>query len=100
MHDVHLPLSPALHVDTAGDRGPKSPGLPGVGKTHLAVAQGREAIPRGYSTLVTLATSVVTQLARIEGRPEEKLAHSPSPLKDHSTNAAMARASRSCWMWA
>jgi transposase len=50
-------------------------GPPGVGKTHLAVALGREAIVRGYSTLFVPATSLVTQLARAhaESRLEEKL---------------------------
>lgn len=52
-------------------------GPPGVGKTHLAVALGREAILRGYSTLFVPATSLVTQLARAhaEGRLEDKLVH-------------------------
>lgn len=56
-------------------------GPPGVGKTHLAVALGREAIMRGYSTLFASATSVVTQLVRahIEGRLEEKLTHFTKP---------------------
>jgi DNA replication protein DnaC len=30
-------------------------GLPGVGKTHLAIALGREAIQRGYSVLFITA---------------------------------------------
>ena len=48
-------------------------GPPGVGKTHLAVALGREAIVRGYSTLFVPATSLVTQLTRAhaEGRLED-----------------------------
>lgn len=56
-------------------------GPPGVGKTHLAVALGREAILRGYSTLFASATSVVTQLVRAhaEGRLEEKLTHFAKP---------------------
>lgn len=56
-------------------------GPPGVGKTHLAVALGREAIVRGYSTLFVPATSLVTQLARAhaEGRLEEKLIHFTKP---------------------
>ena len=56
-------------------------GPPGVGKTHLAVAMGREAIVRGYSTLFVPATSLVTQLARAhaEGRLEEKLIHFTKP---------------------
>jgi len=56
-------------------------GPPGVGKTHLAVALGREAIARGYSTLFVPATALVTQLARAhaEGRLEEKLGHFAKP---------------------
>lgn len=56
-------------------------GPPGVGKTHLAIALGREAILRGYSTLFASATSVVTQLVRAhaEGRLEEKLTHFAKP---------------------
>ena len=56
-------------------------GPPGVGKTHLAVALGREAIVRGYSTLFVPATSLVTQLARAhtEGRLEDKLLHFSKP---------------------
>lgn len=57
-------------------------GPPGVGKTHLAVALGREAILRGYSTLFASATSIVTQLVRAhaEGRLEEKLTHLAKPM--------------------
>jgi DNA replication protein DnaC len=56
-------------------------GPPGVGKTHLAVALGREAIVRGYSTLFVPATALVTQLARAhaDGRLEEKLVHFTKP---------------------
>ena len=56
-------------------------GPPGVGKTHLAVALGREAIVRGYSTLFVPATGLVTQLARAhaEGRLEDKLIHFTKP---------------------
>jgi DNA replication protein DnaC len=56
-------------------------GPPGVGKTHLAVALGREAIVRGYSTLFVAATALVTQLARAhaDGRLEEKLLHFTKP---------------------
>lgn len=38
-------------------------GPPGVGKTHLAIALGRESILRGYSTLFTTATSLLTRLS-------------------------------------
>ena len=56
-------------------------GPPGVGKTHLAVALGREAIVRGYSTFFTSAASLLTALARAhaEGRLEDKLAHFSKP---------------------
>ena len=50
-------------------------GPPGVGKTHLAVALGREAVCLGYTVLFTSATTLLTQLARAhqEGRLEEKI---------------------------
>ncbi len=56
-------------------------GPPGVGKTHLAVALGREAIARGYTTLFTSATALVTALskAHLEGRLEERIAHYAKP---------------------
>uniref|UniRef100_A0A832A316 AAA family ATPase n=1 Tax=Desulfacinum infernum TaxID=35837 RepID=A0A832A316_9BACT len=37
-------------------------GPPGVGKTHLAVALGREAIARGFSVLCTSAAALMTAL--------------------------------------
>ena len=43
-------------------------GPPGVGKTHLAVALGREAIVAGYSVLFTPATTLVAQLAKAQRR--------------------------------
>jgi DNA replication protein DnaC len=42
-------------------------GPPGVGKTHLAVALGREAIIAGYTVLFTPATTLVAQLAKAHG---------------------------------
>src|SRR4051794_18548709 len=50
-------------------------GPPGVGKTHLAVAIGREAITAGYTVLFVAAPTLVAQLAKAhaEGRLEEKL---------------------------
>lgn len=56
-------------------------GPPGVGKTHLAVAIGREAIVTGYTVLFTPATTLVAQLARAhqEGRLEERLTHYAKP---------------------
>ena len=38
-------------------------GPPGVGKSHLAVALGREAVRRGYSVLFTPAMALITALA-------------------------------------
>ena len=56
-------------------------GPPGVGKTHLVVALGREAIVTGYSVLFTPATTLVAQLAKAhgEGWLEEKLTHYAKP---------------------
>jgi DNA replication protein DnaC len=56
-------------------------GPPGVGKTHLAVALGREAIVAGYSVLFTPAMSLVAQLAKAhaDGRLEERLTHFAKP---------------------
>src|SRR5512132_2957212 len=48
---------------------------PGVGKTHLAVAIGRQAILTGYSALFVPAPTLVAQLAKAhsEGRLEDRL---------------------------
>ena len=56
-------------------------GPPGVGKTHLAIALGREAIRHGYSVLFTTATALVTTLVRgqAEGRLEQRLAQLSKP---------------------
>jgi DNA replication protein DnaC len=56
-------------------------GPPGVGKTHLAVAIGREAIVAGHTVPVVPATTLVATLAKAhaEGRLEEKLAHCGKP---------------------
>ena len=56
-------------------------GPPGVGKTHLAIALGREAIRHGYSVLFTTATALVTTLVRgqTEGRLEQRLAQLSKP---------------------
>jgi DNA replication protein DnaC len=52
-------------------------GPPGVGKTHLAVGLGREAIHRGYTVIFTPATTLLTQLTKAysEGTLEEKITH-------------------------
>ena len=56
-------------------------GPPGVGKTHLAVAIGREAITAGYTVLFVPAPTLVAQLAKAhaEGRLEERLTHFAKP---------------------
>ncbi|MGN6059041.1 MAG: IS21-like element helper ATPase IstB [Sphingomicrobium sp.] len=56
-------------------------GPPGVGKTHLAVAIGREAIIAGYTVLFTPATGLVAQLAKAyaDGRIEDRLTHYAKP---------------------
>jgi len=56
-------------------------GPPGVGKTHLAVAIGREAINTGYTVLFVPAPTLVAQLAKAhgEGRLEERLLHFSKP---------------------
>lgn len=52
-------------------------GPPGVGKTHLAVGLGREAIARGCSVLFSSAAALMTALVKghSEGRLEERLVH-------------------------
>jgi len=56
-------------------------GPPGVGKTHLAIALGREAIRAGYSVLFVAATALVAALAKAhaDGRIEERLAFYAKP---------------------
>ena len=56
-------------------------GPPGVGKTHLAVAIGRQAILTGYSVLFMQAPALVAQLAKAhsEGRLEDRLIHFGKP---------------------
>ena len=56
-------------------------GPPGVGKSHLAVALGREAVRGGYSVLFTPAMALITALMKgqAEGRLEEKLIRYAKP---------------------
>ena len=52
-----------------------------MGKSHLAVALGREAVQQGYSVLFTTATALVTTLVKgqAEGRLEQRLAQLSKP---------------------
>jgi DNA replication protein DnaC len=56
-------------------------GPPGVGKTHLAVAIGRQAILAGYTVQFVPAPTLVAQLAKAhsEGRLEDRLTHFGKP---------------------
>jgi DNA replication protein DnaC len=56
-------------------------GPPGVGKTHLAIGLGREAIRQNYSVLFVAAPALVAALAKAhaEGRLEEKLTFFAKP---------------------
>jgi DNA replication protein DnaC len=56
-------------------------GPPGVGKTHLAIALGRQAIREGYSVLFTAAPTLVASLAKAhaDGRLEERLGFYAKP---------------------
>ncbi|TXD37032.1 AAA family ATPase [Lujinxingia vulgaris] len=56
-------------------------GPPGVGKTHLVIALGREAVHQGYSTLFVQAAHLLASLkqAQEEGRLEERLRHFTKP---------------------
>lgn len=56
-------------------------GPPGVGKSHLAVALGREAVRQGYSVLFTSAVALITGLMRgqAEGKLEERLTRYAKP---------------------
>lgn len=56
-------------------------GPPGVGKTHLAIALGREAVKAGYSTSFVSADTLMRQLEEAEatGRFKQKLAQYQKP---------------------
>jgi DNA replication protein DnaC len=56
-------------------------GPPGVGKTHLAIALGREAIRQNYSVLFVAAPALVAALAKAhaDGRLEERLTFFAKP---------------------
>jgi DNA replication protein DnaC len=66
-------------------------GPPGVGKTHRAVALGRQAIVAGYIVLFVPATTLVAQIAKAhqDGRLEERLFHYAKP-----TSSVTCRSSR------
>jgi DNA replication protein DnaC len=56
-------------------------GPPGVGKSHLAIALGREAIRQSYSVLFVAAPALVAALAKAhaDGRLEERLTFFAKP---------------------
>jgi len=56
-------------------------GPPGVGKTHLAIALGREVVHRGYSVLFTTATGLAADLAKAQaaGRLDDKITQYAKP---------------------
>ena len=56
-------------------------GPPGVGKTHLAIGLGREAIKQGYSVLFVPAAGLLTTLvkAQDEGKLDERLTQYGKP---------------------
>jgi DNA replication protein DnaC len=56
-------------------------GPPGVGKTHLAIALGREAIRQNYSVLFVAAPALVAGLAKAhaDGRLEDRLTFFAKP---------------------
>lgn len=56
-------------------------GPPGVGKTHLAIALGRQAIQHRYTVLFAPATGLVASLAKAhrDGRLDDKLAFYTKP---------------------
>ena len=56
-------------------------GPPGVGKTHLAIALGREAIRQNYSTLFTTAQALMAALVKAHsaGRLEDRLTFYAKP---------------------
>src|SRR6201984_3010740 len=60
-------------------------GPPGVGKTHLAVAIGRQAILAGYTVQFVPAPTLVAQLAKAhsESRLEDRLTHFGKPKLVH-----------------
>jgi DNA replication protein DnaC len=56
-------------------------GPPGVGKTHLAIGLGREAIQKGYTTVFTTAAGLLTRLStgHKQGRLDAELMHFTKP---------------------
>ena len=71
-------------------------GPPGVGKSHIAVALGREAVQRGYSVLFTSAMGLITDLmkAQAEGRLEEKLGTVRNFVWDRDDQVVVKRSSK------
>jgi len=75
-------------------------GPPGVGKTHLAVAIGRQAILAGYTVLFVSAPTLVAQLAKAhsEGRLEDRLTHFGKP-RLHERGSMLITSNRSIGEW-
>ena len=71
-------------------------GPPGVGKTHLAVALGREAIRQRHSVLFATAQAVMASLARPTARAASTSGSPSTPSRScsSSTNSATCRSSR------
>ena len=79
-------------------------GPPGVGKSHLAFALGREAVRLGYTVLFVPATALLTVpttlvKAHAEGRLDEKLAFYAKPkllIVDEPAICPLTRTPRIC----
>ena len=71
-------------------------GPPGVGRTHLAVALGREAIRQRHSVLFATAQAVMASLARPTPRAGSTSGSPSTPSRScsSSTNSATCRSSR------
>ena len=66
-------------------------GPPGVGKTHLAIALGREAIRQRYSALFTTAQALMAALVKAHSadRLEDRLTFYAKPKPSHRRRAGL-----------